>query len=223
MNLEEVKTMMESWRWNLVFHTIHSVGHNLNGETWRMMKGEVVNFSLERASNGDAIYADRIGYDLVLSRDISPSIVKIEVKSMEQIFCKDWRDAPRNTLKDIIQLKNTRGKIQGWRQTFDYLLLVQTVPPFIASVVPWEVVDQHIKKTGDQLKIGLKEEEMTFITPKDGFDIDFEIPEREKGQEFSARRVRNSELPRFNLRLRMISLIRTFLDEVEQISRLESD
>ena len=76
---------------------------------------------------------------------------------MRQVFLRESRSEQRHTLKNKIQLKNTRGdnQIQNWNQDFDYLLLVQTDPPFIASVVPWEVVDQHshVPDKGDQVKI----------------------------------------------------------------------
>ena len=221
MDLEEMKTMIDSWRWDLVFHSIHSVGYSLDGETWRMTKGEVVSMALERASNGNVRNADRRGFDLTTREG-----VRIEVKSQKQIFLKDWRGQPRDILKNQIQLKNTRGKRQqqNWKQTFDYLLLVQTVPPFIASIVPWEVVNDNVEMAGDQIKIErLKEEQMTFVTPKNGFDVDFEIPVRENREDAIARMRRREGLPGFNLRRMLITQIRRFIDEVEQISKLESD
>ena len=221
MDLEEMKTMIDSWRWDLVFHSIHSVGYSLDGETWRMTKGEVVSMALERASNGNVRYADRRGFDLTTREG-----VRIEVKSQKQIFLKDWRGQPRDILKNQIQLKNTRGKRQqqNWRQSFDYLLLIQTVPPFIASIVPWEVVDENVEMAGDQVKIvQLKEEQMTFVTPKNGFEVSFEIAERSWRKEAGRRILRPSGIPNFNLRSMLIGQIQLFIDEVERISKPESD
>jgi len=190
------------------------------------MKGEVVSLTLEKASNGDARYQDQIGYDLVLRPPPYSRNARIEVKSMKQIFLKERGDQPRDTRKNLIQLKNTRGKRQQqkWKQTFDYLLLVQTVPPFIASIVPWEVVNDNVEMAGDQIKIErLKEEQMTFVTPKNGFDVDFEIPVRGNMEDAIARMRRRGGLPGFNLRRMLITQIRRFIDEVEQISKVEFD
>ena len=38
--LEEMQSMIKSWRWNFIFKAIDSVGGNLDSETWRMTKGE---------------------------------------------------------------------------------------------------------------------------------------------------------------------------------------
>ena len=218
LSLEEVRSMMESWQWEFVFHSIYALGGCLDRETWRMTKGEVVSMALERGSNMQWRYADQRGYDLE-TRDRS---VRVEVKSAKQIFLKDWRGQPRNTLKNEIQLKNTRGKrqIHNWNQTFDYLLLVQTDPPYIASIVPWEVVNQNINipEKGDQVKIEvLKEEQMAFITPINGLEVGFEIEEN-KIKDRWYRISGNSRIKGYNLRRMMVEQIGIYLDEVERIS-----
>ena len=104
---------------------------------------------------------------------------------------------------EIDSLENFTGKGLRFAGTFES-----------AGIFP--IFDDTLRLQKDY-SLGFKRQ-----TPKDGFDIDFEIPVREKVQESIAMFTRNSKVP-FNLRRRMISLIRTFIDEVEQISRFESD
>ena len=191
INLEELTSMMQSWDWNFVFKSIYGLGYCMDDETWRFTKGEVVSMALEKGSNGKWRYADQRGYDL--EHGIREKSVRVEVKSMRQIFLRESFSEQRHTRKNMIQLKNTRGdnQIQNWNQDFDYLLLVQTDPPFIASVVPWEVVNQHshVPEKGDQVKVKrLEEEQMSFITPKNGLEVDFEIEEPPKKRKRKKRR-----------------------------------
>ena len=223
INLEELTSMMQSWDWNFVFKSIYDLGYCLDDETWRFTKGEVVSMALEKGSNGKWRYADQRGYDLEYDRRARGNSVRVEVKSMRQIFLRQSKNYPhRHTLKNKIQLKNTRGdkQIQNWNQDFDYLLLVQTDPPFIASVVPWEVVDQHshIPEKGDQVKVErLEEEQMSFITPKNGLEVDFEIEEA-KHKNWGLKRARASRIRDYNLRKKMIDEIRDYLNEIERRS-----
>ena len=222
LSLEEVKSMMESWQWDFVFKSIYDLGYCLDDETWRMTKGEVVSMALERGSGGQWKYADQRGYDLEYGWRSSARSVRVEVKSMRQVFLRESRSEQRHTLKNKIQLKNTRGdnQIQNWNQDFDYLLLVQTDPPFIASVVPWEVVDQHshVPDKGDQVKIErLEEEQMSFITPKNGLEVGFEI-EEDGLKERHKKMLRESRIGGYNLRKKMIKEIRNYLDQVKLLS-----
>ena len=217
INLEELTSMMQSWDWNFVFKSIYDLGYCLDDETWRFTKGEVVSMALEKGSNGKWRYADQRGYDL--EHKIREKSVRVEVKSMRQVFL---RGEQRHTRKNKIQLKNTRGdnQIQNWNQAFDYLLLVQTDPPFIASVVPWEVVNQHshVPEKGDQVKVErLEEEQMSFITPKNGLEVDFEI-EESKNKNLGLKMVRASRIRDYNLRKKMIGEIRNYLNEIERTS-----
>ena len=220
ISLEELTSMIQSWEWNFVFKSIYDLGYCLDDETWRFTKGEVVSMALEKGSNGKWRYADQRGYDL--EHRTREKSVRVEVKSMRQIFLRESNSEQRHTLKNKIQLKNTRGdnQIQNWNQDFDYLLLVQTDPPFIASIVPWEVVDQHshIPEKGDQVKIErLEEEQMSFITPKNGLEVDFEI-EESKHKKLGLKGARASRIRGYNLRKKMIKEIRNYLNEIERIS-----
>ena len=222
INLEELTSMMQSWDWNFVFKSIYDLGYCLDDETWRFTKGEVVSMALEKGSNGKWRYADQRGYDLEYDRRYRENSVRVEVKSARQIFLRESHSEQRHTLKNEIQLKNTRGdkQIQNWNQDFDYLLLVQTDPPFIASVVPWEVVKKHRHKPekGDQVKVErLEEEQMSFITPKNGLEVDFEIEERGY-KNMSLKRMRASRIRGYNLRKKMIGEIRDDLNEIERTS-----
>ena len=222
ISLEELTSMIQSWEWNFVFKSIYDLGYCLDDETWRFTKGEVVSMALEKGSNGKWRYADQRGYDLEYDSRAREKSVRVEVKSMRQIFLRESNSEQRHTLKNKIQLKNTRGdnQIQNWNQDFDYLLLVQTDPPFIASIVPWEVVDQHshIPEKGDQVKIErLEEEQMSFITPKNGLEVDFEI-EESKHKKLGLKGARASRIRGYNLRKKMIKEIRNYLNEIERIS-----
>ena len=220
INLEELTSMMQSWDWNFVFKSIYDLGYCLDDETWRFTKGEVVSMALEKGSNGKWRYADQRGYDL--EHGTREKSVRVEVKSMRQIFLRESFSEQRHTRKNKIQLKNTRGdnQIQNWNQDFDYLLLVQTDPPFIASVVPWEVVNQHshVPEKGDQVKVKrLEEEQMSFITPKNGLEVDFEI-EESKHKNWGLKRARESRIRDYNLRKKLINEIRNYLNEIERTS-----
>ena len=223
INLEELTSMMQSWDWNFVFKSIYDLGYCLDDETWRFTKGEVVSMALEKGSNGKWRYADQRGYDLEYDgRTREKSSVRVEVKSVRQIFLRESFSEQRHTLKNEIQLKNTRGdnQIQNWNQDFDYLLLVQTDPPFIASVVPWEVVNQHshVPEKGDQVKVErLEEEQMSFITPKNGLEVDFEIEESDT-ENRRLRWAKASRIRGYNLRKKLINEIRNYLNEIERTS-----
>ena len=146
-----------SWDWALVSNAMHSIGTQLNARTWRMLKGEVISKAVEKASNYEAEYVDEEGYDF------SWQGLRVELKSEQRMFKRD-------TTADI-QLKNTRGTQQVFKQTFDLLLLVQSKAPFKASIVEWDIVDAYHRLDGDQIKAKIPLEELTMIF--DGSDEDW--------------------------------------------------
>ena len=84
---------LKSWDWDLFFKTADRLGNQFNQASWRMMKGEVICTALEVCSNGQAVYVDEVGYDLIVDN------LKIEVKTEKNIIKKDLSTKS-------IQLKN---------------------------------------------------------------------------------------------------------------------
>jgi len=147
-----------SWNWNLFFKAADRLGSQFNQASWRMMKGEVICTALEVCSNGHAVYVDEVGYDLIVDN------FKIEVKTEKNIIKRDL-----NTKS--IQLKNTRGQIQQFEQSFDYLLIANTSPSYLAALTDWNTVYQNHILTGDQIQCALSQNDLNFLTSKEGIDV----------------------------------------------------
>ena len=146
---EEIVKSFNSWDWGLVSKAMHSIGTQLNARTWRMLKGEVISKAIEKASNYEAQYVDQEGYDFVWRG------LRVELKSEQKMFKKE-------TTADI-QLKNTRGQMQVFKKTFDILLLVQSKVPFMAAIVEWELVNEHHRPDGDQIKAKIPFEDIEMV------------------------------------------------------------
>ena len=155
---------LNSWNWNLFFKTVVNLGNQFNQASWRMMKGEVICTALEVCSNGQAIYVDEVGYDLVVDN------FKIEVKTEKKII-------NQNLDTKYIQLKNTRGEIQKFKQSFDYLLIANTgpisntKPIFFAALTDWNTVYQNHKPMGDQIQCKLFKKDLNLLTSKEGVEV----------------------------------------------------
>ena len=93
---------------------------------------------LRLLGNGDAIYVDEVGYDLIIGT------TKIEVKTEKNIIKK-------NLSTKSIQLKNTRGELQNFTQNFDYLLIANTQPKYLYVVTGIQfmitIISQEIKSS----------------------------------------------------------------------------
>ena len=158
-NINQITSILTNWDWPLFFNTVHHLGSQFNQPSWRMMKGEVVCMALEVASNGDAKYVDEVGYDLIIGN------TRIEVKTEKRII-------KPNLSTNAIQLKNTRGEIQVFNQNFDYLLIANTQPTYIAAFCDWDTVYRNHQLTGDQIRCKLQEEDIHYLTSINGVDID---------------------------------------------------
>ena len=157
--MDEITNKLERWDWELFFNTVHQLGSQFNQASWRMMKGEVICMALEVASNGDAIYVDEVGYDLIIGT------TKIEVKTEKNIIKK-------NLSTKSIQLKNTRGELQNFTQNFDYLLIANTQPKYLSACCDWDTVYDNHKLTGDQIQCTLNSDEIEYLTPLNGIQIE---------------------------------------------------
>jgi len=154
----EIVDNLKSWDWNLFFKVSNKLGNQFNQPSWRMMKGEVICTALEVCSKGKALYVDEKGYDLIVDNS------KIEVKTEKNII-------KTNLDTKSIQLKNTRGQIQQFEKSFDYLLIANTSPTYIAALTNWETVYKNHRLTGDQIQCSLSQSELNFITSKNGTNI----------------------------------------------------
>jgi hypothetical protein len=159
MNDKEIVRNIKSWDWSLFFNTVDKLGSQFNQASWRMMKGEVICTALEICSNEKAKYVDEVGYDLVVGE------IKIEVKTEKKII-------KNNFATKSIQLKNTRGEIQQFEKSFDYLLIANTSPRYISALTDWDRVFDHHVLTGDQIQCRLEKDDLILLTEKEGISIE---------------------------------------------------
>tara|TARA_S200000501_G_scaffold341650_1_gene351189 strand:- start:19 stop:708 length:690 start_codon:yes stop_codon:yes gene_type:complete len=154
--------------WQFVFTVSKCLGDSFNDSSWRFLKGEVLNRAIELASHHELSYVDRKGCDFLFNND-----VRIEAKTQQRFFLKK---SPHHTLKNEIQIKNTMSIEQNFERTFDFLLLVQTSPPYIAALSDWVTVEENGKRTDGQIKIErILEDDMFFITSEQGISKPIEI------------------------------------------------
>jgi len=157
-SFDDIANKMSNWNWEHFFLVCDNLGTQFNQPSWRMMKGEVICVALEEISNNSSKYEDEIGYDLEYMG------YKIEVKTERRIIKK-------NLDTKSIQLKNTRGVIQNFNKTFDYLLIINTEEPYIAALATWDEVYKKHKLKGDQIQCIIESENLNFLTNKSGLKI----------------------------------------------------
>jgi len=155
---DDIAKGISKWDWNYFFQVCNALGNQFNDASWRMMKGEVICTALEEISDNSSKYVDEIGYDLVYMGK------KIEVKTERRIIKK-------NLDTKSIQLKNTRGVVQQFKKTFDYLLIINTEAPFIAALTTWEEVNREHLLKGDQIQCIIKSGNLIFLTDESGIDM----------------------------------------------------
>lgn len=136
-----------------------SLGTQFDSKTWRFLKANVLAVALEKSSRGDAEYVDEIGYDMLVDD------VKIEIKTQKNAFTKKL-----DTYK--LRIKNTMGEKQEFPNTFDYLLVVSTEPPYLAALASWEDVTIDLDFGNDVIKSKIMKENLTFLTPESGFVLE---------------------------------------------------
>ena len=165
-NYTQISETMRRWDWNTFFQSASNLGKQFNDRTWRFLKAEVLGIALEMASNGEAVYVDAPGYDLTIGD------VKIEVKTQERAFTKNLDTAS-------IRMKNTMGENQSFDKTFDYLVVANSEPPYLAALAPWDDVYAGHRMTGDAITSKIRKEGLTFLTPKTGVILPSEFPPSE--------------------------------------------
>ena len=133
------------------------------------MKGEVVCSALEMCSGGQAKYVDEVGFDMLVGD------TKVEVKTEFGIIHKNMARTKK------IQLKNIRagaGEVSLLQRTFDYLLIINTGPPFVSAFAPWETVDRNQQPTSDQIQCQLMRSDIVFTTPLNGIPVSSKVTSR---------------------------------------------
>ena len=156
------RDVLSGWDWSFFFHSVSCLGSEFNEASWRMMKGEVVCSALEMCSGGQAKYVDEVGFDMLVGD------TKVEVKTEFGIIYKNMTGTKK------IQLKNIRagaGEVPNLQRTFDYLLIINTGPPFVSAFASWETVDRNQEPTSDQIQCQLKSSDIVFTTPLTGVSV----------------------------------------------------
>ena len=162
-NFTIIAEQMSCWNWQTFFQSACNLGGQFNDRTWRFLKAEVLGIALEAASNGEAEYVDAPGYDLFIKD------VKIEIKTQEKAFTKKLDTAS-------IRMKNTMGENQTFEKTFDYLVVANSEPPYLAALAPWtEVYDGH-KMTGDAVTSKIEKRGLKFLTSESGVVLPHGFP-----------------------------------------------
>jgi hypothetical protein len=183
-NFSSISEQISSWNWKTFFQSASNLGNQFNDRTWRFLKAEVLGIALETASNGIAKYVDEPGYDLVIGD------IKIEIKTQEKAFTKQLDTAS-------IRMKNTMGENQTFEKTFDYLVVANSEPPYLAALAPWTEVYSGHKMTGDAVTSKIKKRGLKFLTPETGVLLSKGFPSSESLKDY----VRNG--------------IRTWVDEIK--------
>ncbi len=150
---------MSNWNWQLFFQAACNLGDQLNETTWRFLKAETLAIALEMSSGGEAKYVDDTGYDLVIGD------VKIEVKTVGNLT---QRAFTKSLDTSTLRIKNTMGMTQKFEKTFDYLVVANSEPPYLAALTTWEEVYRGHKPTGDAITSKIKKEGLNFLTSEEG-------------------------------------------------------
>ena len=121
---------LNSWDWKRFFTNCAQLGNQLDGLDWRVVKGTWSNKALERFSNGEfQPKKDQVGFDGLFNEH------RIETKGL-----KKYMFMVNNKTTGNLQVKNTYSNvdytksIQNFDQTFDFLLMIQTSPPYKAAI-----------------------------------------------------------------------------------------
>jgi hypothetical protein len=153
---------IQGWDWPLFFKYATHLGKQLNQTTWRFLKAEVLGHAMEMVSHSEAKYVDESGYDLELGN------IKIEVKTHAKIFTNQLDTR-------YIRMKNTMGETQLFEKTFDYLLVANTEPPYVAAIATWDDVYKEHRLKMDVIESKIKKSDLQFVTPETGIDISSEV------------------------------------------------
>lgn len=177
-NFTSVAEQISCWNWKSFFQSACNLGGQFNDRTWRFLKAEVLAIALEAASNGEGKYVDAPGYDLVIND------VKIEIKTQEQAFTKKL-DTKR------IRMKNTMGENQTFEKTFDYLIVANSEPPYLAALTPWTEVYAGHKMTKDAVTSKIKKSGLKFLTSESGVLLSHDFPPSQSLKEYVRDEIRN--------------------------------
>ena len=131
----------------------------MDSPTWRFLKSEVMSRAIQLSSGGELVFVDEVGYDFVLNGN-----VRIELKSQKKAF-----NVGGNTAK--LKLKNTQHEAQALTKTFDFLMVIQTMPPYRVCLVGFDDVSANCEIVRDGIKTQIPEDCLINITPKKGMSL----------------------------------------------------
>lgn len=134
-----------------------SLKGSLNGRKDRFDKSDLIEMAFEEFSNGNIIWADEIGYDV-----ISKSGIKFEIKSQNcSLFTKEQHLLKKNT--GSIKLKNTlqQGK-KKLKKMADYLCIVDTNSGSL-GIVSYDVAMKYSTEVSDGFTTNIPLWEITII------------------------------------------------------------
>jgi hypothetical protein len=124
-----------------VVDTLVRVGPQLNKPALRFLKGEVIALALEKATGGRLKYVDEEGYDSV-DQTLG---TKYEFKSTVEMF-------RGNEVVGRVSLSNTNK--DSFRETFDYLLLIQSNPErFALAQMTWAECNNNLVAKSGQFNL----------------------------------------------------------------------
>ncbi len=161
VQLELISKELSEWDWEQFFTWCSKLGGQLDGPSWRTVKGLFMGEACQIISDGKARHVDEEGFDLLLRGK------RIEMKGEKKgVFCMTIQETKS------LQLKNPHGTKKSFKQKFDYLLILQTAPIYRVAITTWEVADKYKSATGDQYLTKIPFDDLIFITPEEGVVLD---------------------------------------------------
>jgi len=171
---KDLVDQMSNWNWQLFFRAACNLGDEFNETTWRFLKAETLAIALEMSSEGEAKYVDETGYDLIVGN------VKIELKT---VGSSKKRAFTKSLGTSTLRIKNTMGE-QKFEKTFDYLVVANSEPPYLAALTTWEEVYRGHKPTPDAITSKIKKEGLNFLTSEEGEILEQGFPSSDSLKEY---------------------------------------
>ena len=126
---------LSEYDYQCVVDMLTRLGNQLNKPNYRFLKGDVIAYAIEKATDGRLRYEDATGYDSI----DQITGLKYEIKSVTKAFSKT------NQISGKINLCNTyKTRNPKFTKTFDYLLCVQSDPKtFSIAEFDWETCNNN--------------------------------------------------------------------------------
>ena len=149
--------------WDLVFSMMNSMVDDMNSNTFRFVKSEIISKTIEYHSKNNLLFVNKNGYDFefseLLTDDPIPRRLRLELKSHKDIFGKGKKGKTKS-----FSLDNTNGQSsldKTYVKTFDYLLIMDLKR---AAIIKYEdIQEENLKYLPDGRKIQLNYFQLDFI------------------------------------------------------------